>query len=84
MERVTALHDGDWIDFCQNDDPMCPHCGNVYSISENGAYDMREEGSHTIDCDECEHRYYVDTIVHVSFSTHDQPTTTAKGERDGC
>lgn len=71
MERFAALHAGEWMDFCQSDNPMCPHCASVTEADDKDF--IYEEGLHSVECHACGADFYVDTIVHHSFSTHNQP-----------
>lgn len=72
MERLAALNAADSLDFWRNDDPKCPHCGTVVSVSENELWHLYEEGEHEIECNACDQPFMVSTNVTYSFSTDEQ------------
>jgi len=72
MDRCAALKAGDSIDFWRNDDPKCPHCGTVVSVSDNELWHLYEEGEHDIECGRCDLPFTVSTNVTFSFSTNEQ------------
>lgn len=59
-------------DFWANDQPKCPHCGDECEISDNGWYQLYEEGSHEVCCPSCGEDFSVSTRVSFSFSTDSQ------------
>lgn len=71
-KRLAALKAGDAYDFWGLDDPKCPHCGEVYSVHDNEAWELYEDGTHEADCPECEMQFTVTTNVSYSFSTDEQ------------
>lgn len=60
------------LEFWENDNPKCPHCGYVCDISDNEWWRMYEEGEHEAECPSCDKEFLVETRVSFSFSTDQQ------------
>lgn len=67
-----ALKSGDWGDFSYNDEPKCPHCGEVHGIERNESWRLYEEGEHEIRCTSCDMDFSVSTHIKYAFSTDTQ------------
>jgi uncharacterized C2H2 Zn-finger protein len=72
MDRLTALKAGDTLEFWRNDDPKCPHCGTVVSVSDHELWALYEEGEHEVECPNCDMTFAVSTSIAYSFSTDEQ------------
>ena len=78
MDKFAALkkakeEDGHMPDgFWRNDNPKCPHCGEVCEISRHDWYELYEEGEHEKECPHCEGEFTISTHVSFSFSTDEQ------------
>ena len=71
---LEALAKAHWLDFVEEVNPKCPHCGTVYSIGDNEAYELySDDPTHTVECPSCELPFMVTVVVKYSFSTDDQP-----------
>lgn len=78
MEKFAALNrakedegyapDGYW----GADSPKCPHCGHVCDISEEGWYDLYDEGEHEKSCPSCDGDFTIRSEAKYSFSTDEQ------------
>lgn len=78
MERLEALKKAEadgaqWQNFLLMKEPVCPHCGSEYVISEHEAWRMYEEGEHEGTCGTCDRDFTVSTRVEYRFSTDNQP-----------
>jgi len=71
-KKYQALQDGDSWDFSCNKLPKCPHCGNDFNIDEREAWELYEDDRHKVECDLCQHSFFVETNITYSFSTDDQ------------
>lgn len=69
---AAAKQERNTIDFFGNDQPKCPHCGLTYDISQNGAWNLYEEGEHEATCDKCELDFVVSVRISYTFSTENQ------------
>ena len=71
-----ALRDGidagDRLDFWRNDNPKCPHCGEIIDIGLHELWNFYEEGEHDVECPHCEGEFVVSTHITYSFSTDEQ------------
>ena len=74
VEKLEALNSAsDSFDFSMNKQPKCPHCGEVYDISENEAWRMYDDNnSHDAECPACGHGFIVNSHAIWSFSTDEQ------------
>ena len=72
MERFEALKSAREagvlaeLDYSHQKQPKCPHCAHEYSIQDNEAWELYEEGEYDLDCQHCGEEFTV--IAHVSFS----------------
>jgi hypothetical protein len=48
---------------------MCSHCKKFQDVNINSAY-IREEGSHTIYCENCSKSFTITTKVTLTFTSH--------------
>jgi hypothetical protein len=72
-ERLAALTGGEQIEFAFNDKPKCPHCGDLYDVEANEAWELYDDNdSHDIDCTGCGLEFSVSTLTSYSFSTDAQ------------
>lgn len=60
-------------DYWGNNQPRCPHCGEVCDVSDNEWWKLYEEGEHEVCCPHCDGDFTVSTRVSYSFSTDKQP-----------
>lgn len=65
-------NDNNWIDYCYNDSPKCPHCDSEINIDDDELYNLYEGGDHEIECSHCEKEISVTTNVSYTFSTSQQ------------
>jgi len=72
VERLKALKERSSLDFWQERDPRCPHCGNSVGIAEHELWELYSEGDHHIECPYCELDFTVQTEAKFSFTTEDQ------------
>lgn len=82
MDRLAALNAGQSVDFWRRDNPKCPHCGEVFSVSKNELWSLYEEGEHDVDCGDCGLNFMVSTHVTFSFSTNEQEDEQAVTDHD--
>jgi transposase-like protein len=73
------------LKFWANDNPVCPHCGETFSVDNHEWWSLYEEGEHEITCPDCDWDFQVTTRVSYTFSTDnqerdDEPTPTKPGE----
>lgn len=80
VKKLAALKSGDSYDFWGLDRPKCPHCGEVYNVDDNEAYELYEDGTHEIHCPDCETQFTVTTNVYYSFSTDEQEDDTDESD----
>lgn len=77
MARLEALKNaqeaGAEYDFCMNKQPKCPHCANEYSIQDNEAWELYEDGEHELKCPSCGEEFTVKANVSYAYSTDEQP-----------
>ena len=75
MKDFKALNEarvkGRSFDFSNEDEPKCPHCGEVYDIAEHEHYELydTDEGSHEAECTFCEKVFSVIVGCKFSYST---------------
>lgn len=68
-----AKEEGLTLNFYGNNNPVCPHCGEDYSVSEHENWKLYDEGEHDVECSSCDQEFSVQTYVSTTFSTDDQP-----------
>jgi hypothetical protein len=72
-QRLEALKAGKTLEFAVNKMPKCPHCGEVYDIGRNDAWQLYDDNdSHEVDCPSCELSFRVVSHAVWTFSTDDQ------------
>lgn len=82
-----TLRRGNAWEYMNNDRPKCPHCDEIYSISDNETWQLYEEGTHTITCKSCRKSFDVVAEATFRYSTDEQPepeppgTAEQSGER---
>jgi hypothetical protein len=55
-----------YIDYCQNDAPVCPYCDVKYDIEDGGF----EEGSwEEVGCQSCEKKFLIERVVITKWSS---------------
>jgi cytochrome c-type biogenesis protein CcmH/NrfF len=59
----------EYFKYRNNDNPKCPHCDEDIDISENELYHLYEDGTHEIDCPNCNGNIIVESDAKWSFST---------------
>jgi len=58
------------IDFCLEENPKCPHCGETYDVMEHENYDLYEfEEEQKIHCPSCDREFVVSVHWAFTFST---------------
>lgn len=64
-EQYESIH------YFGNDNPKCPHCGEVYDIEEHEAYHLYHQGTEyaKIECDHCEMDFIVEVKHETTFDT---------------
>lgn len=72
LKRAIATEGPYPMDYWGNKDPRCPHCGEVCEISDNGWYELYDEGEHEVSCPHCGEDFTVSTRVSFSFGTDEQ------------
>lgn len=60
------------LEFFDNKEPVCPHCGHECNVSDNEWWELYEEGEHEVTCPSCDQDFTVSTHVSYSFSTDSQ------------
>jgi hypothetical protein len=63
---------GTTAQFWRNENPVCPHCGQVIDIAAHDLWDLCKEDLHDVECPFCDSEFAVVTSVTVAFSTDDQ------------
>lgn len=74
FEALTlAKEQGDSFYYFGNDNPKCPHCGEVYYIEEHEAYYLYHQDTAyaKIECDHCEMDFIVEVNHEITFDTED-------------
>ena len=70
-EFQEEAEEGEKFDTWHTDFVICPHCG--YAIPADLPYEdfpeLYEDGSHEIDCPECEKQFILETNVSYSYET---------------
>lgn len=61
-----------YIDFCGNDKPKCPHCGDDFDIADNEAWYLYGEDVHEVECPSCDREFQVHSIANWTFNTNEQ------------
>lgn len=66
-----ARKDGDTLDFCCEETPRCPHCGEPFVIEDNEAWWLYDQKLDTasIDCPSCELEFTTMVITKFYYST---------------
>jgi len=61
----------DELDLSFNTEPICPHCGSEFNISENEAWHLYNEDGDVkyIECPDCEKSFFVQPNISYTFST---------------
>ena len=72
QKRFAALDADTECDFFRNDDPRCPHCGEVCSVQHNEWWELYSEGDHEVTCPHCDEDFTVSSIATYTFSTDEQ------------
>lgn len=75
-EALRKAEDQDCTtDYWREQNPRCPHCGQVYDIQEHEAWGLYgDDGSdHQVECGECDQEFTVTVHVSYLFSTDEQP-----------
>ena len=62
----------DILEFFANKTPKCPHCGDDYDISKCDAWQLYEEGEHSVSCQSCDMDFDVSTRASYPFTTDHQ------------
>lgn len=72
-QKYKALREGNWLDFFQEDNPICPHCGTEVSIHDNELWELyNPDKDHVITCGDCGGKFTVEVEATYTFSTHNQ------------
>lgn len=72
LKCLSALKQGDTLEFWRNDNPKCPHCGHDCDVNDMEAWHLYEEGEHNLECPSCDAGFRVSTTVSFTFSTDEQ------------
>ena len=69
----AALREGDTFAFWGNDYPLCPHCGERCSISDNEWWFVYDDNDrHNVACPHCDGDFQITTRATYTFSTDEQ------------
>ncbi len=60
------------MEFESADNPKCPHCGHIYDIQANEAWELYEDGDHEAECPSCNLKFEIAVIATYSYSTSEQ------------
>lgn len=72
-EKLAALKEGGWGAFSGLPQPKCPHCGEVYDITDNEAWQLySDDERHDVECPSCDEEFQVTSRANWSFSTDEQ------------
>lgn len=72
-EKFAELKKKGSFAFSANEEPKCPHCGEVFDIQEGEAWFIYDEqNTHELECPDCNQVFQVNSHARWCFSTDDQ------------
>lgn len=68
-----AKEEGATLNYWNEDNPRCPHCGEAYDIQENEDWGLHDPSldEHEIECPSCEQEFKVGATVSITYTTRD-------------
>jgi uncharacterized protein (DUF2225 family) len=72
-EAYKANQDKAHMDFWQNENVKCPHCGEEFNPGEHDMWELYDDDiDHDVDCPSCELEFKVRATAKYSFTTADE------------